>query len=180
VDYEQIAKYGGYTKGSAAVLYRKALRKLTDAYPIEGDVVSGASASDNAGNDPVTPSAKAKTPKTPRSRATGRKRKDVGEEADSITPSGGPQTPFGPGNDVALDVGCLAMETPTKKPKTAAGKQATSYVFPSCFLLVSNLFILTQVFANSLAIRSFTAVNAADDDYFLKDESLFEPVIKIE
>lgn len=112
-----MAKYGGYTKGSAQVMYRKALRKLTDAFPIEEDRTS---AFDNAANDPATPSAKAKTPNTPKSRTSGRKRKDV------VTP----QTPLTPGNDIVYEIGDIELDTPTKKPKKATGKQATSYVFP--------------------------------------------------
>lgn len=132
-DYEQIAKYGGYTKGSAQVLYRKALRKLTDAWPVQGDAGSSASASgpENAGTDPATPSGKAQTPKTPRSRAnTGKKRKDVaggagGVEDQDITPSGNPQTPFTPGAE-GFHEDAMAMETPTKKPKKAPAKQPIS------------------------------------------------------
>lgn len=134
-DYEQIAKYGGYTKGSAQVMYRKALRKLTDAYPVEGDAGAvSASTPTTGGTDPVTPSGKAKTPKTPRSRATrGKKRKDSGagsgvEDQDAFTPSSaGPQTPFTPGAEGFPEVDAdMAMETPTKKPKKAAAKQPVS------------------------------------------------------
>lgn len=136
MDYEQIAKYGGYTKGSAQVMYRKALRKLTEAWPVEGDAAvpgaSSASASNNAGDDPVTPSGNSKTPKTPRSRATsGKKRKEATatgavEDHNAISPSSGPNTPFTPGAEVIYEVADIAMETPTKKPKKAAGKQAIS------------------------------------------------------
>lgn len=116
-------------------MYRKALRKLTDAYPIEGDAgAASASTPTVAGTDPVTPSGKAKTPKTPRSRATGgKKRKDTGvapgvEDQGAFTPSGaGPQTPFTPSAENFLEAGAdMAMETPTKKPKKAAAKQPVS------------------------------------------------------
>lgn len=129
VDYEMLAKHGGYTRGSAQVLYRKALRKLTDAYPIEGEA-SGTSGTD-AGNDPVTPSGKAKAPpKTPKSRASGKKRKDAagadGQDTTAITPIGDPLTPLAPGGDVILGTGDIVMETPTKKPKKATAKQVAS------------------------------------------------------
>ncbi|GAM36882.1 hypothetical protein TCE0_022f06328 [Talaromyces pinophilus] len=163
-DYEQIAKYGGYTKGSAQVMYRKALRKLTEAWPVDGDAAVAGSSSASSGpeiagnNDPVTPSGKAKTPKTPRSRAasSGKKRKDVAGavEDQDVTPSAGAQTPFTPGAEGWHEAGAMVMETPTKKPKKAPAKQAIS--------------------------RSFTSINTPDDDDFLKDEPLFEPAIKME
>jgi hypothetical protein len=130
VDYEMLAKHCGYTKGSAHVLYRKALRKLTDAYPVEGEGASETSGPD-AGNGPVTPSGKAKAPpKTPKSRASGKKRKDAagadGQDTTAITPIGDPLTPLAPGDNAILGTGDIVMETPTKKPKKAAAKQVAS------------------------------------------------------
>lgn len=140
-DYEQIAKYGGYTKGSAQVMYRKALRKLTEAWPVDDDAAVAGSSSASSGpeiagtNDPVTPSGKAKTPKTPRSRAatSGKKRKDVAGagagaavEDQDVTPSAGVQSPFTPDAEGFHEAGAMVMETPTKKPKKAAAKQPIS------------------------------------------------------
>lgn len=127
VDYEQIAKHGGYTKGSAQVLYRKALRKLMDA--LDGACATNAEAGDGNGNlesteAPTTPSAP-KTPKTPRSRK-GKRSKDGVEgqaldgnasAADAQAPGGDIMNPFGaPGDEVE-------PITPTKRQKKSPTKQ---------------------------------------------------------
>ncbi|KAH8693857.1 hypothetical protein BGW36DRAFT_383869 [Talaromyces proteolyticus] len=73
VDYEKVAKYGGWTKGSAQVLYRKALRKLMDAFPVDEEAESA----DPSAADPVTPGPKSASKGGKRRASTGKKRKDV-------------------------------------------------------------------------------------------------------
>ncbi|OKL63803.1 hypothetical protein UA08_00042 [Talaromyces atroroseus] len=82
VDYEQIAKYGGYTKGSAQVMYRKVLRKLTDSLDASGvnNADGGDAAMLGSSETPATPAAK--TPKTPRSRKSNKRTKGTTEEVD--------------------------------------------------------------------------------------------------
>ncbi|EED20411.1 histone h1.3., putative [Talaromyces stipitatus ATCC 10500] len=152
VDYEKLAKYGGYTKGSAQVLYRKALRKLTDVYPIDADAMAG---NGDAGSDPVTPTSKAKTPKTPNSRTSGKKRKDAAAAEDQDT-TAAPQTPLGPTiDDAAGDALDAEMATSTKKPRKTSSKQATT--------------------------NTFTPVNdPVNDDRFMKAEDAFDAFIKAE
>jgi hypothetical protein len=125
VDYDLIAKYGGYTKGSAQVLYRKVLRKLTDSLDVSeipGDAT-----------DPATPGPK--TPKTPRSRKSNGKRGKGAAAEDQNPGADASLTPGAPGADAmntfltgagALDGSEIEPITPSKRPRKTPVKKAVA------------------------------------------------------
>lgn len=149
MDYEKIAHYGGYTKGSAQVLYRKAHRKLLDAFP-----VSDNQSMDNNTSDGAAP----QTPKTPSAKGgkagtnAGKKRKSAAAAENDDTPStasslsgGGDVTPGADGSGVAVDG---EARTPTKTPakrqrKSPVKKTAAVYVLLFSLSLLSEYVLLT-------------------------------------
>lgn len=111
MDYDKVAEYGGYTKGSASVLYRKAHKKLMEAYNL-----TNVNADDDGAVGPATP---AKPPKTKaRGSASAKKRKGAAET-----------TPGAPGAEDTANGDAVEAETPTKpkrQRKTPAKKGAAA------------------------------------------------------
>ncbi|CRG88136.1 hypothetical protein PISL3812_05163 [Talaromyces islandicus] len=103
MDYEKIAHYGGYTKGSAQVLYRKAHRKLLDAFPDPGEASynNTTTSRGKAGGGSVK---KRKTASAPAA-------EDAEGDADAAPTAGEPATP----GDGSAGVDGEAR-TPTKSP----------------------------------------------------------------
>ncbi|KAL1965886.1 hypothetical protein VTN77DRAFT_5019 [Rasamsonia byssochlamydoides] len=104
IDYEKVAEKGGYTKGSAQVLYRKALRKLME---LNGFTETNASG-DAAVSTPVATPAKAK--------GSAKKRKAAVDAVSDDSPDA-PATP-----DTADDTPTKPKRQQKTPAKKATGK----------------------------------------------------------
>jgi hypothetical protein len=123
MDYEKIAHYGGYTKGSAQVLYRKAHRKLLDAFPVSDEPLNN------------TPDAAPQTPKSKggkASAAAAKKRKATAEEsADTTSTPGEPDgSVVTPANGSGVDGEARTPTKPSaKRQRKSPVKKTAVYVF---------------------------------------------------
>lgn len=135
MDYEKIAQYGGYTKGSAQVMYRKALRKLLDAFPVPEE-----SQKNTSDATPSTP--KPKGGKAGAGSGAAKKRKaDAGADANSTTISpdapdaGAAPTTFVDGSGVDGEAGAASpVKTPAKRQRKSPVKKTPTYAYLSFFL----------------------------------------------
>lgn len=98
-------------------MYRKALRKLEDAFPFDDEAAANVASAVFPTETTKTPNSKLKTAKTPRSRTSAKKRKDASsaEDQDSMVahPSSSPDTE-------------RPDESPSKKPKKTSAKKAAA------------------------------------------------------
>lgn len=137
MDYEKIAHYGGYTKGSAQVLYRKAHRKLLDAFPVSDDQRMNNNTSVSDGAVPQTP----KTKGGKVGAGSGKKRKTAATPAAAGEDDTPPTSNLGggdvtPGADESGAVVDGEAHTPTKTPAKRQRKSPVKKTPSVCVLLL--------------------------------------------